>query len=49
MTIDAPCLDCGEPVRVVVRDGKILNTDPEEISGYIDIPFGQWRKYLSYS
>ena len=49
MTIDAPCLDCGEPVRVVVRDGEILAADPAKILGYIDIPFGQWREHLAYS
>ncbi|MCH8077047.1 MAG: hypothetical protein IIC64_14675 [SAR324 cluster bacterium] len=49
VTIDAPCLDCGEPVRVVVRDGEILRAEPEEITGYIDIPFGKWRDNLPYS
>jgi len=36
-------------VRVVVRDGEILNAEPEEITGYIDIPFGKWRDNLPYS
>ncbi len=42
--IDSPCLDCGEPLRVVVRDGTIEHRDPEEIVSYVDIPFSQWSK-----
>ncbi len=42
--IDAPCLDCGEQLRVVVRDGVIEDRDPDGIVAYVDIPFSQWSK-----
>jgi len=32
--IDAPCLDCGEPLRVLMRDELIAVADPETIVGY---------------
>ena len=42
MVIDAPCLDCGEALRVEVCDGRILRADPPTIQAYVDIPFDQW-------
>jgi hypothetical protein len=44
LQIDAPCLDCGEPLRVVTRDGVIEHREPGGIVGYIDIPFREWSK-----
>jgi len=32
--IDAPCLDCGEPIVVEVRDEQILAVEPPGIVGY---------------
>ena len=42
--IDSTCLDCGEALRVVVRDGVIEVREPDWIVGYVDIPFGRWSK-----
>jgi hypothetical protein len=42
--IDAPCLDCGEPLRIVVRDGVVEARDPETIVGYAALPFALWSK-----
>jgi len=42
--IESPCLDCGEPLRVVVRDGVIESREPEGIVCYVDISFSQWSK-----
>ncbi|MBI3514269.1 MAG: hypothetical protein HY060_09440 [Proteobacteria bacterium] len=47
--VDAPCLDCGEPLRVAVRDGVIENEEPRGIWFYIDIPFREWRANLPFS
>ena len=33
--MDAPCLDCGLPIRVEMRDGVLLNAQPEGIVGYV--------------
>ncbi|HZQ37779.1 MAG TPA: organomercurial lyase [Dehalococcoidia bacterium] len=32
--IDAPCLDCGEPLRVTMRDEAIAEVQPATIVGY---------------
>jgi hypothetical protein len=47
--IDAPCLDCGLPMRVQVRDGQILNTDPKGLMGYVAVPFWRWAENISYA
>ncbi len=47
--IDSPCLDCGEPLRVVVRDGVIETRDPEGIACYADLPFREWPKDWAYT
>ena len=32
--IDAPCLDCGDPVRVVMRDEAVVEVEPASMVGY---------------
>src|SRR6267143_2671772 len=41
--IDAPCLDCGDPVTVEMRDGRIAWLDPPEIVGHLNYGFGASR------
>jgi Alkylmercury lyase len=41
--VDAPCLDCGEPVRVEMRDGRLLSVDPPGIVGHLNFGFGPSR------
>lgn len=47
--IDAPCLDCGEPIRIQLKDGVIESAEPEGIHSYVDIPIRSWRPNLAYS
>lgn len=49
VVVDAPCLDCGEPLRVAVRDGVIESEAPRGIWFYVDVPFRQWRTDLPFS
>jgi hypothetical protein len=42
--IDAPCLDCGEALQIVVRDGTIERSDPAGIVSYVDLPIREWSK-----
>ncbi len=42
MRIDAPCLDCGEPVRVEIRDGSLLDAQPQATVAYVAVPFWKW-------
>jgi len=38
--MDAPCLDCGEPMVIVMRDEEVLTVEPETIVGYSIAPIG---------
>jgi hypothetical protein len=39
--IQAPCLDCGEPMLVEMQDGQLLRVEPPEIVGHLNQPWGQ--------
>jgi alkylmercury lyase-like protein len=41
--IDAPCLDCGEPVTVEMRDGELTWVDPPGVVGHLNWGFGASR------
>jgi len=47
--IDAPCLDCGEPVRVVMKDGHVLEEAPTGLMGYVPVPFSHWMQSFPYA
>ncbi len=49
ISIDFPCLDCGEKLSVTVRNGTIEKSDTEDIFFYVDIPAKDWRGNLPYS
>ena len=38
--MDAPCLDCGEPMTIVMRDEQVLTVQPDTIVGYSATPIG---------
>ena len=38
--MDAPCLDCGQPMAIVMRDEQVLSVEPETIVGYSLTPIG---------
>ena len=41
--IDAPCLDCGDPLALEMRDGAITWADPPGIVGHLNYGFGASR------
>jgi hypothetical protein len=43
------CLDCGEPVRVEVTDGRIETVDPQGVIAHVSVPVGRWIFNLPYS
>lgn len=43
VTLEQPCLDCGETIRVRLRDDELLEIDPVSAVGYMPSPFAQWR------
>ena len=40
--INARCLDCGESMMVRLKDGDLLEADPETMVGYITLPLRRW-------
>lgn len=32
--MEAPCLDCGEPIVIEMRDEELLSVEPEGVVGY---------------
>jgi len=41
--VDAPCLDCGDPVTVEMHDGHITWLDPQGLVGHLAFGFGASR------
>jgi hypothetical protein len=41
--VDAPCLDCGETIRVEMRDGRLVAIDPPRVVGHLNYGFGPSR------
>ena len=41
--VQAPCLDCGEPLAIEMRDGRLLVVDPPSIVGHLNWGFGPSR------
>lgn len=38
--MEAPCLDCGDPLVVEMRDDEILVVEPDTMVGYTRSPVG---------
>jgi alkylmercury lyase-like protein len=41
--IEAPCLDCGEPLVIEMHDGRLASIDPPSIVGHLNWGFGPSR------
>ena len=42
--MDAPCLDCGESMVIVMKDEQLISAEPEGIVGYAYRTFGGPRQ-----
>ncbi len=49
VTVSAPCLDCGEPMRVEIVDGEIRRADPDGIHFYVELPIKKWYGNLPFA
>jgi len=47
--IKAPCLHCGQPIEVAVRDGRIERAAPATTRFYVSVPVREWRANLVYT
>ena len=43
IAVETRCLDCGDPIRLRMRDEEILEIDPESMVGYMPSPFAGSR------
>lgn len=46
--IDAPCLDCGEPMTIEMRDGRFLRVEPGGITGHMNQPWNPVKERLAF-
>lgn len=46
--IDAPCLDCNEPLVLEMRDGNFLAGEPARIIGHLNYPWAVSRGKLAH-
>ncbi|UCG09524.1 MAG: hypothetical protein JSV83_10410 [Desulfobacterales bacterium] len=47
--IDCTCLDCGKAIRVEMRDGVVMEAEPQGIMGYVAVPFKKWFEDSPYA
>jgi len=43
VVVDTRCLDCGDSIRVRMRDNELLEISPESAVGYMPSPFARSR------
>ena len=43
--VDAGCLDCGESVRIRMRDEEILEVDPPTAVIHSNVPLARWGEH----
>jgi hypothetical protein len=46
--IDAPCLDCNEPLVLEMRDGRFLTLDPPGVIGHLNHPWTTVKEKLAF-
>lgn len=46
--IDAPCLDCGEPMTLEMQDGRFLQVEPAGIVGHLNRPWVLVKEKLAF-
>ncbi|MDH3296540.1 MAG: organomercurial lyase [Acidimicrobiia bacterium] len=49
VAIDAPCLDCAQPIHIEMRDGTVIAAEPEAIVGHVSVPFRRWAEQLPFA
>ena len=47
--VDAPCLDCGELIRIVMREGTIEAAEPDGVCFYVSLPVREWYSDLPFA
>lgn len=42
VTISSPCLDCGEPIVIRMKDGSLIEVSPSSAVGHANQPLAAW-------
>lgn len=46
--IEAPCLDCNEPIVLEMRNGDFLKTEPPQVIGHLNHPWTTAKERLAF-
>jgi Alkylmercury lyase len=46
--IEAPCLDCGDPMALEMLDGRLLRIEPPEMVGHLNEPYTMSKSRLPF-
>ena len=42
--VECPCLDCGGPITLRMRDGNVLAVTPPTVVAHVGLPAWRWRE-----
>jgi hypothetical protein len=49
ISVDCPCLDCGKPINIRMRDGSVLAVTPPTVVGHVGLPAWRWRENWAHT
>ncbi|MFQ5693855.1 MAG: organomercurial lyase, partial [Nitrospinota bacterium] len=47
--VDAYCRDCGEPIRLAMRDEELLEEEPRGLVVHLGVPIARWFEDLPFA
>jgi hypothetical protein len=47
--IEAHCRDCGDPIRIEMQDGEVLEQDPPDLLIHLGVPVASWFEDLPFA
>ena len=49
VAVEAHCRDCGDPIRIEMKDGEVLSQEPEGLLIHLGVPVARWFEDLPYA
>ena len=49
VSVEAHCRDCGDAIRVEMRDGEVLRDEPEGLLIHLGVPVAKWFEDLPFA
>ena len=47
--IDAYCRDCGDSIRLAMKDGEMLEQEPPDLVAHVGVPVARWFEDLAFA